>query len=382
MPADDTTSHDRLESLVERQQETIEDQEQVIRELRDTVDRLEAERTGVADLPVGRRTALKTGGLLGLLALGVGTASADPQGQVGTETNPLQGLYTLDGPLTGNTAVECLVGPGLTVEDGTLSADFHREAPASLADFHAGMARDDDGTYVVTNDHELQAMAHDLSADYRLGSDVLAMFTNRWNGRNGFDPVGTSSTPFAGTFDGNGYVITGLSIDRGSENGVGLFGRIDSGATLTNVALENATVVGSTDVGGLVGYNDGNVKQSYATGSVSGDQYVGGLVRNNEYTVVQSYATGSVSGSSNVGGLAGQNGGTVEQSYVTGQSSSGATGLTTAQMQGAEAETNMSDLDFLAVWATVDADNDADVSADDYPVLQALDRATQLEVRA
>jgi hypothetical protein len=51
-------------------------------------------------------------------------------------------------------------------------------------------------------------------------------------------------------------------------------------------------------------------------------------------------------------------------------------------MQGVEAQSTMSGLDFADVWAAVDAGTDADVSTDDYPVLQALDRATQLEARA
>jgi hypothetical protein len=52
-------------------------------------------------------------------------------------------------------------------------------------------------------------------------------------------------------------------------------------------------------------------------------------------------------------------------------------------MQGEEADDNMGGFDFSGddTWATVDAANDADVSTDDYPVLRALDRATQLEAR-
>ena len=75
------------------------------------------------DLTMSRRGALKAGGLLGLLGAGIGTASADPTGQVGTEGRPLETLYadTLDGPITGAGAIDSLVGEGLTVTGGTLS---------------------------------------------------------------------------------------------------------------------------------------------------------------------------------------------------------------------------------------------------------------------
>jgi hypothetical protein len=147
--------------------------------------------------------------------------------------------------------------------------------------------------------------------------------------------------------------------------------------------------------GGLVGWNqqNGTVTESYATAAATATEpdtgTAGGLVGYNQGSVDRSYATGAVDGTGDVGGLVGLNDdnnyGTVDSSYwdtdSTGQSGSGAvTGLTTAEMQGGEADDNMSGLGFPAVWATVDAEND-DAAADDYPVLQALDRATQLEAR-
>ena len=79
---------DRLESLVETQQETIQQQ-------RDRIDELDGETDGDdTTLVANRRNALKAGGLLALLFGGVGTASADPQGQVGTSSDPLEALYT------------------------------------------------------------------------------------------------------------------------------------------------------------------------------------------------------------------------------------------------------------------------------------------------
>lgn len=117
---------DRLESLVEDQQETIEEQQETIEDQRERVAELESadtdEEATAPTRPVSRRDAIKAGGLVGLFGLGAGTASADPQGHIGTDTDPLQTLYTeeLDGGVTGGTAVSDLHGAGLSIASGAL----------------------------------------------------------------------------------------------------------------------------------------------------------------------------------------------------------------------------------------------------------------------
>ena len=94
-------------------------------------------------------------------------------------------------------------------------------------------------------------------------------------------PVGDSSTPFKGTFDGDGHKITGLKITSGSY--IGLFGYVGEGATIKNVNLVGANVFGVKRVGALVGQIKGNAtvsnctvdSTSHVTGS---DSNTGGLI--------------------------------------------------------------------------------------------------------
>ena len=172
-----------------------------------------------------------------------------------------------------------------------------------------------------------------------------------------------------------------VTSDVGSDFG-GLVGRNED--TVTN-SYATGSIAGDTDVGGLVGQNQDTVTDSYASGSVEGDSVVGGLVGRNNDTVTDSYATGSIGGDDRVGGLVGDNGGTVTDSYwdteTTGQSTSeGGTGLTTDEMQGSEAETNMDGFDFTDVWDTV-LESDDDTTADGYPILIGLDRENQLDAQ-
>jgi len=132
---------------------------------------------------------------------------------------------------------------------------------------------------------------------------------------------------FSGSFDGQGYEIRDLFINRPNEAFVGLFGAIGDRGVIENIGVVNATVTSGYAVGSLVGWNHGTVSDSCAAGMVTGDDQwaggltewndsvVGGLVGDYNGAVSNSYFTGSVTGQGWVGGLVGQNGGNVNNSY-------------------------------------------------------------------
>jgi len=289
---------------------------------------------------------------------------------------------------------------------------------------------DGDGTdanpYEVSNVDQLQCIEYQgLDTDYVQVTDINASETSEWNDGRGFEPIGGSDddedVEFTGTFDGNGGTITGLTIDaRSTETDIGLFGRTDEDAQITNVGLEDVDITGNTRVGGLVGWNvGGTVSESYVEGEVTGIAQVGGLVGLNWRTVKESYAEGDVAGNINVGGLVGRNfiDGTVSKSYATGDvtgagdarfrgrgsiirgggglvgsndfgatvsesywdiettgqdESDGGTGLTTSEMTGSDAPMNMQGFDFDDTWVAVNS----------YPVLrwQDVDESEVVEV--
>lgn len=133
-----------------------------------------------------------------------------------------------------------------------------------------------------------------------------------------------------------------------------------------------------TGVGGLVGKNtdDGIVENSYATGSatIPGSENVGALVGENDQNaeISRSYSAGTASGPfANEGGVTGLNQASAVDVYYNSDLNDSAhgendsdsdttTGLSTDEMQGTAAESNMSALDFQNTWKTVD---------DDYPTL-------------
>ena len=137
----------------------------------------------------------------------------------------------------------------------------------------------------------------------------------------GWVPIGNEAKPFTGSFDGNGYTISGLQINKDDADNQSLFGVTSSDALIRNIGLLNVRIEGGAKVAGLVGTNRGQVGYSYVSGSVqskSGDT-AGGLVANNAGgNIIGSYAISEVSGTSLLGGLVGDNGGRIINSHADG----------------------------------------------------------------
>ena len=104
----------------------------------------------------------------------------------------------------------------------------------------------------------------------------------------------------------------------GSNFGAGGVNRI-SGSTAGGAVTGTGNLVG-----GLVGFNNGPISSSHATGDVDGATYVGGLVGSNGGAggvnrISGSTAGGAVTGSTDfVGGLVGWNNGPISGSHATG----------------------------------------------------------------
>ena len=176
--------------------------------------------------------------------------------------------------------------------------------------------------YQLTDVYGLQAVGGTgmLGLYYTLANNIDASATSGWNGGLGFAPIGDNITQFTGTFDGLGHTVAGLTINRPSDDYVGLFGNTAIGSAIRNVGLVGGEVTGGNGVGALAGANGGSISQVYATSAVNGAQFVGGLVgANGNHEIFEAYATGAVTGTLSVGGLVGLNGGGfINKVYATG----------------------------------------------------------------
>ena len=171
-------------------------------------------------------------------------------------------------------------------------------------------------------------------------ANIDASGTASWNydgysATLGFSPIGNDYTnyPFSGTYNGQGHIISGLTINRLYNSYVGLFGYTLPSSSISNLSLINVNITGSFFVGGIVGVAQGIITNCNTSGTVKslpdweGDcYYVGGLVGYISGQISDSYSSASVTGNVGAGGLVGTfGGGSINNSYSTGNvTSSGA----------------------------------------------------------
>jgi hypothetical protein len=148
--------------------------------------------------------------------------------------------------------------------------------------------------YIVNSASLLNEVRDDLTAHYKQTADILNLSSTYAN----WIPIagGGSTDSFVGSYNGQAYKITNLSIDRPSTLNVGLFGLLGNGAIIRNVRLEGVSVKGRRGVGSLIGRVTGDtttlIERCYAVRG-DGTDTVGSTV------VGYDGATGGLVGSHN-----------------------------------------------------------------------------------
>jgi len=171
--------------------------------------------------------------------------------------------------------------------------------------------------FLITTAEQLNDARYYLNAHFELGGDID--LGPDYGAGEGWEPIGAASDPFLGILDGRGYKISGLFINRSSENEVGLFSVTGNGAEISNIRLENIDVTGNFHVGGLVAINGGDISNVYVSGAVTGSKFLGGLTGDNSGNITRSYSRSKVEGVTFAGGLVGTNGGNIGDSYANGE---------------------------------------------------------------
>ncbi|MDR0505289.1 MAG: hypothetical protein LBH32_00515 [Dysgonamonadaceae bacterium] len=124
------------------------------------------------------------------------------------------------------------------------------------------------GVITLTTPEELLYVTAKPEASFELGNDIDLTGIS-------FSGMCSANKPFKGTFDGKGHTVKGMNYNYPNESYIGLFKKID-GATVKNVGVENAYLVGNEEVGAIAGsaVNGSLVTQCYVK-----DSYIEGRDR-------------------------------------------------------------------------------------------------------
>lgn len=120
---------------------------------------------------------------------------------------------------------------------------------------------------------------------------------------------------FAGTFDGKGHSVIGLSV-KSAGSDLGLFRFVQEGGTVKNLQVHgNIMPEGSrNNIGGIAGTNRGIIENCSFSGTIMAEDTLGGIAGHNEITGVirgcESQA--ELTGNLKTGGIAGYNEGQIE----------------------------------------------------------------------
>ena len=177
---------------------------------------------------------------------------------------------------------------------------------------------------ITVNEDLLASIKTDDDGNVTNGSSFKA-----WRPMGMADENGEFTGHYKGIFDGNGYSISGLYVNRDEatadvnsrfKSSIGLFGYHD-GVT-KNLGILDSYMRGNYCIGGICGYNDGGTIQNcYSAATVCGDSYIGGICgRSRSNSIIENcYNAGYIYGATrSIGGICGDNYSTIESCYNIG----------------------------------------------------------------
>jgi hypothetical protein len=141
--------------------------------------------------------------------------------------------------------------------------------------------------YLLSSFEDLDLIGTDiytLNKYYKLGANIDASPTAdaEYNDGTGWLPRGDGTTKFTGGFNGNGFKISNLFINRSTTDNIGFFGVINTN-NIISVNLFNCNIVGQNNVGGICGQatipdvTTYNISYCSVTGTISGVSNIGGI---------------------------------------------------------------------------------------------------------
>ena len=142
--------------------------------------------------------------------------------------------------------------------------------------------------FIITTGEQLYGLAKDVHSGVPYSGQYFKLANSIDLGGHEWTPIGNSTTPFEGHFDGNGYTIYGLSFQNDVNGYAGLFGKVE-GSKISGLSVNNANIS----------------NQSSTTGIICGELAGGGVISNCSVYGGSVSTSSSSSQSSSAGGICG-----------------------------------------------------------------------------
>lgn len=164
--------------------------------------------------------------------------------------------------------------------------------------------------YRVATADDLRTLALSVTADNNYQGKHVALTADidlsAWQGR--WYPVGgIGENPFEGSFHGGGHTISGLKTNFYGAKYSGIFGLVGASGSVSDLKVTGFEYQGSgANIGGVVGYTRGEIRNVEAAGSIDCTSVeIGGVVGYASAPVKGCSFKGSLTGGVDIGGVVG-----------------------------------------------------------------------------
>lgn len=161
----------------------------------------------------------------------------------------------------GTTKTEIFFGSGTSEDPYVIDSAQKLALLAAIVNGNTCFNVDTTNGYTGNETNGTYTRADYVSANYKLTTDIVLNDDTSgyedWSNNSPdhvWTPIGTLSSAFSGTFDGQGHTVSGIYINGGDY--LGLFGYI-SGGTVENIGVADSNISGRSYIGGVAGYNYG-----------------------------------------------------------------------------------------------------------------------------
>jgi len=250
-------------------------------------------------------------------------------GLVGKNYSSIHNCYSTGTVISGTTYVGGLVGQA--GGNSTISQCFSTSGISGGTTYVGGLVGDNYG--ISINDCYSTGNVSGGSNSQYVGGLVGMNSSSIMDSYSTSKVSGSSGSQYIGGLTGYSYGAISNCYSTGEVSGSsdsrsvgGLVGECGGNSTIRQCCSISAVVGGSMYTGGLVGFSEGDISQSYSTGVVKGasdsfSSFVGGLAGANYGNSIENcYSISDVDGKERVGGLVGENYmSSIANSYSTGK---------------------------------------------------------------
>ncbi|MBR0177374.1 MAG: leucine-rich repeat protein, partial [Bacteroidales bacterium] len=157
-------------------------------------------------------------------------------------------------------------------------------APAAAwAQSFSGGSGTETAPYLIATTDDMDALASQVNGGNSFSGTYFKMTADLDYTGKGYSIIGNYDNRFCGSFNGDGHTISNVTLS-GDGEAKGIFGAIGSGGMVKNLALDQSSISGKSEIGGIAGFiENATISNCINHGSITSPSYpicagLGGIV--------------------------------------------------------------------------------------------------------